>query len=77
MFKQPVFNVFGQNITHFEFDANNTFQKSGNVATKTGQVNFKQPSIMVGYKRNIPERLSCSQAKVGQGSPLCDDCVNS
>ncbi len=27
---------------------------------------------MIGYKRSIPKRLSCSQARMGRGSPLCE-----
>uniref|UniRef100_A0AAR2M5U8 Tc1-like transposase DDE domain-containing protein n=1 Tax=Pygocentrus nattereri TaxID=42514 RepID=A0AAR2M5U8_PYGNA len=27
---------------------------------------------MIGYKGSIPERLSLSQAKMGRGSPLCE-----
>ena len=32
---------------------------------------------MIGYKRGILERLSLSQARMGQGSPLCEthDCI--
>lgn len=33
------------------------------------QVNWKQLSVMIGYKRSIPERLGRSQARTGRGSP--------
>ena len=36
------------------------------------QVSWKQVSVMIGYKRSIPEKLSRSQARMGRGSPLCE-----
>ena len=36
------------------------------------QVNWKQVSAMIGYKRSIPERVSRSQARMGRDSPLCE-----
>ncbi|MEQ2283470.1 hypothetical protein AMECASPLE_011603 [Ameca splendens] len=36
------------------------------------QVNWKQASVMTGYKRSIAERLRHPQARMGQRSPLCE-----
>ncbi|KAF0030334.1 hypothetical protein F2P81_017065 [Scophthalmus maximus] len=47
--------------------------KSTCLEQSTGeQVNTKQLSVRIGYKRSIPERLSRSQARIGRGSPLCE-----
>lgn len=87
MFKPINLIVFLQISTHFNFDACNTFQKTGKVekCSKSTclehcageQVNWKQTSAMFVYKSSIPERLSCTQARMGQGLPLCEtnDCV--
>ena len=87
MFKLINLAVFWPIFTHLEFDASNMFQKSGTGATKdweswgmlkkhclehsTGeQVHWKQVSVLIGYKRSFPE--SRSQARMGRGSPLCE-----
>lgn len=36
------------------------------------QVNCKPMRVMISYKRSIPERLRCLQARLGWGSPLCE-----
>uniref|UniRef100_A0A3B3Z7C8 C2H2-type domain-containing protein n=1 Tax=Periophthalmus magnuspinnatus TaxID=409849 RepID=A0A3B3Z7C8_9GOBI len=36
------------------------------------QVHWKHVSVMIGYKRSIPEGLSHSQARMGRGSPHCE-----
>ncbi|XP_061654971.1 zinc finger and SCAN domain-containing protein 2-like isoform X1 [Phyllopteryx taeniolatus] len=36
------------------------------------QANWEQVGAMIGYKRSFPELRSHSQAKVGRGSPLCE-----
>ena len=46
---------FLQTFNHFKFDACNTFQNSCDG----------------GYKRSIPKRRSCSQARIVRGPPLC------
>ncbi|KAJ0005972.1 hypothetical protein NQD34_015866 [Periophthalmus magnuspinnatus] len=36
------------------------------------QLNWKQVSVMIRYKKSIPEGLSHSQVRMGRGSPLCE-----
>ena len=36
-------------------------------------VNWKQVSVMIGYKISIPKRLCHSQSRMGRGSPLCGE----
>ena len=37
------------------------------------QVNWEQVSVMIRYKNSFPQMLSCSQAKMGRGTPLCEE----
>ena len=72
------FEVDACNTFQNSWNSGNKDYKSWGIAEKKPcleystdeQVNWKQVSIVIGYKRNIPERLRFSQARIG--SPLCE-----
>ena len=88
MFKLINFIASVQIYTHFDLDVCNTFQNSwdgGNKrlrklrnALKTPVWNIPQVNqlignrLVIGYRRRIHKRLSHSQARMGWGSPLCE-----
>ncbi len=49
-----------------------SWEISGTEHLATNQVNWHQVCNMISYKRDVIERQSLSEVKVGRGSPICE-----
>lgn len=55
----------------------NEWSKSTCLESCTGeQVNRKQLNVMIGYKRSIPKRYSCSKARSGDVQHFVNSCLS-